>query len=144
MPAWLAWVIVAAVLGGVEMLSLTLVAGLLGVAAAAATAVLGVGGAGQAAAFAATSGVSIAILLAALRRHHRSLTSRPRSGVVAPVGRAPRPWSWWTRKHGRVRIGSGVWSACAYVPEQVIPVWTFVDVFEIRGTTALVYAEDTT
>jgi hypothetical protein len=52
MPAWLAWVIVAAVLGGVEMLSLTLVAGLLGVAAgaAAATAVLGVAGAGQAAA----------------------------------------------------------------------------------------------
>jgi hypothetical protein len=32
MPAWLAWVIVAAVLGGVEMLSLTLVAGLLAVA----------------------------------------------------------------------------------------------------------------
>jgi hypothetical protein len=52
MPAWLAWVIVAAVLGGVEMLSLTLVAGLLGVAAvaAAATAVLGVADAGQAAA----------------------------------------------------------------------------------------------
>ncbi len=46
MPAWLVWVIVAAVLGGVEMLSLTLVAGLLGVAAvvAAATAALGVGG----------------------------------------------------------------------------------------------------
>jgi hypothetical protein len=33
MPAWLLWVIVAAVLGGVEMLSLTLVAGLLAVAA---------------------------------------------------------------------------------------------------------------
>jgi hypothetical protein len=32
MPAWLLWVIVAAVLGGVEMLSLTLVAGLLAVA----------------------------------------------------------------------------------------------------------------
>ncbi len=53
MPAWLVWVIVATVLGGVEMLSLTLVAGLLGVAAvaAAATAALGVGGTGQAAAF---------------------------------------------------------------------------------------------
>ena len=36
MPAWLVWVIVAAVLGGVEMLSLTLVAGLLGVAGAGA------------------------------------------------------------------------------------------------------------
>jgi len=51
MPAWLLWVIVAAVLGGVEMLSFTLVAGLLAVAAvaAAATAALGVDGAGQAA-----------------------------------------------------------------------------------------------
>jgi len=85
MPAWLVWVIVATVLGGVETLSLTLVAGLLGVAAvaAAATAALGVGGTGQAAAFAVTSGVSIAILLPALRRHRRSLTSRPRSGATA-------------------------------------------------------------
>jgi hypothetical protein len=59
MPAWLVWVIVAAVLGGVEMLSLTLVAGLLSVAAVAAatTAALGVGGTGQAAAFAVPSGV---------------------------------------------------------------------------------------
>jgi membrane associated rhomboid family serine protease len=39
MPAWLLWVIVAAVLGGVEMLSFTLVAGLLAVAAVAAAAV---------------------------------------------------------------------------------------------------------
>jgi hypothetical protein len=73
-------VIVAAVLGGVEMLSLTLVAGLVAVAAvaaAAAPAALGVGGAGQAGAFAVTNGVSIAILLPALRRHRRSLTSRP-------------------------------------------------------------------
>ena len=79
MPAWLVWVIVAAVLGGVEMLSLTLVAGLLGVAAvaAAATAALGVGGAGQAAAFAVTSGVSIAILLPALRRAPLPREKRP-------------------------------------------------------------------
>jgi len=43
-----------------------------------------------------------------------------------------------------VRIGGEIWSARAYVPEQVIPVGTVVDVFEIRGATALVYAEDTT
>jgi membrane protein implicated in regulation of membrane protease activity len=144
MPAWLVWVIVAAVLGGVEMLSLTLVAGLLGVAAvAAATAALGVGGAGQAAAFAVTSGVSIAILLPALRRHRRSLTS-PRSGVAALVGQSAQVLELVDAQHGRVRIGGEIWSARAYVPEQVIPVGTVVDVFEIRGATALVYAEDTT
>jgi len=131
MPAWLAWVIVAAVLGGVEMLSLTLVAGLLG-------------GAGQAAAFAVTSGVSIAILLPALRRHRRSLTSRPRSGVAALVGQSAQVLELVDAQHGRVRIGGEVWSARAYVPEQVIPVGTVVDVFEIRGATALVYAEETT
>ena len=92
MPAWLLWVIVAAVLGGVEMLSLTLVAGLLAVAAVAAAQVLEL--------------------------------------VDA--------------QHGRVRIGGEVWSARAYVPEQVIPVGAVVDVFEIRGATALVHAEETT
>ncbi len=146
MPAWLVWMIVAAVLGGVEMLSLTLVAGLLAVAAiaAAATAALGVGGAGQAAAFAITSGLSIAILLPALRRHRRSLTSRPRSGVAALVGQSAQVVEPVDAQHGRVRIGGEVWSARAYVPEQVIPVGTVVDVFEIRGATALVYAEETT
>jgi membrane protein implicated in regulation of membrane protease activity len=142
MPAWLVWVIVAAVLGGVEMLSLTLVAVLLGVAAVA-TAALGVGGAGQAAAFAVTSGVSIAILLPALRRHRRSLTSRPRSGV-ALVGQSAQVLELVDAQYGRVRIGGEIWSARAYVLEQVIPVGTVVDVFEIRGATALVYAEDTT
>jgi membrane protein implicated in regulation of membrane protease activity len=146
MPAWLVWVIVAAVLGGVEMLSLTLVAGLLAVAAvvAAATAALGVGGAGQAGEFAITSGLSIAILLPALRRHRRSLSSRPRSGVPALVGQSAQVLELVDAQHGRVRIGGEVWSARAYVPEQVIPVGAVVDVFEIRGATALVYAEETT
>jgi membrane protein implicated in regulation of membrane protease activity len=146
MPAWLLWVIVAAVLGAVEMLSLTLVAGLLAVAAvAAAAAALGVGGAGQAGAFAITSGLSIAILLPALRRHRRSLTSsRPRSGVPALVGQSAQVLELVDAQHGRVRIGGEVWSARAYVPEQVIPVGAVVDVFEIRGATALVYAEETT
>jgi membrane protein implicated in regulation of membrane protease activity len=146
MPARLLWVIVAAVLGGVEMLSLTLVAGLLGVAAiaAATTAALGVGGAGQAAAFAVTSGLSIAIVLPALRRHRRSLTTHPRSGVAGLVGQSAQVLELVDAQHGRVRIGGEVWSARAYVPGQVIPAGIVVDVFDIRGATALVYAEDTT
>ena len=146
MPAWLLWVIVAAVLGGAEMLSLALGAGLLASAAvaAAATAALGAGGAGQAAAFAINSGGSIAILFPVLRRHRRSLTTRTRTGVSALVGQSAQVLELVDGQHGRVRIGGEVWSARAYVPEQVIPVGAIVDVFEIRGATALVYAEDTT
>src|SRR5260370_37061811 len=138
MPAWLVWVIVAAVLGGVEMLSLTLVAGLLGVAAvgAAATAALGVGGAGQAAAFAVTSGVSIANLLPALRRHRRSLTSRPRSGVAALVGQIAQGLELVDAQHGRVRIRREVWSGRAHLPGQNSPVGTALALFEIRRATA--------
>jgi membrane protein implicated in regulation of membrane protease activity len=41
-----------------------------------------------------------------------------------------------------VRISGEVWSARAVAPGQVIPAGTVVDVFEIDGATALVYAED--
>ena len=146
MPAWLVWVIVAAALSVVELVTLTVAAGLLAVAAVAASvaAALGVGAAGQAAAFAVAGGVSVAVVLPAVRRHHRTLTSRPRSGVAALVGQSAQVLEPVDAQHGRVRIGGEVWSARAYVPEQVIPVGTIVDVFEIRGATALVYAEDTT
>lgn len=70
MPPWLVWVIVAAVLSVAELLTLTLAAGLLAVAAGAAavTAALGVSAAGQAAAFAVAGGVSMAVVLPAVRR----------------------------------------------------------------------------
>jgi len=41
-----------------------------------------------------------------------------------------------------VRIGGEVWSARAFAPGQVIPAGAVVDVFEIDGATALVYAEE--
>ena len=41
-----------------------------------------------------------------------------------------------------VRIGGEVWSARAFAPGQVIPAGAVVDVFEIEGATALVYAEE--
>jgi membrane protein implicated in regulation of membrane protease activity len=63
---------------------------------------------------------------------------------AALVGQSAQVLELVDAQHGRVRIGGEIWSARAYVPEQVIPVGTVVDVFEIRGTTALVYAEDIT
>jgi membrane protein implicated in regulation of membrane protease activity len=144
MPAWLVWVIVAAALSVVELLTLTVAAGLLAVAAVAAsvTAALGASAAGQAAAFAVASGVSVAVVLPAVRRHRRAARPGPRSGVAALVGRSALVIEPVDAHHGRVRIGGEVWSARALSPGQVIPAGAVVDVFEIHGAPALVYAEE--
>jgi len=144
MPAWLVWVIVAAALSVVELLTLTVAAGLLAVAAVAAavTAALGVSADGQAAAFAVAGGVSVAVVLPAVRRHRRAARPAARSGVAALVGRSALVIEPVDAHHGRVRIGGEVWSARAFAPAQVIPAGAVVDVFEIDGATALVYAEE--
>jgi membrane protein implicated in regulation of membrane protease activity len=144
MPAWLAWVIVAAVLGVVELLTLVVAAGLLAVAAAAAavTAALGVGGAGQAAAFALAGGVSVAVALPAVRRHRQTSHRAAKSGTAALIGRSAVVVEPVDAHHGRIRISGEVWSARAYAPGPVIPVGATVDVFEIDGATALVYAQE--
>ena len=144
MPGWLAWLIVAAVLSVAELLTLRVVAGLLAVAALAAsvTGALGVSAAGQAVAFAVAGGVSVAVVLPAVRRHRRAARPGPRSGVAALVGRSALVIDPVDAHHGRVRIGGEVWSARAFAPGQVIPAGAVVDVFEIDGATALVYAEE--
>jgi membrane protein implicated in regulation of membrane protease activity len=144
MPAWLVWVIVAAALSVVGLLTLTVAAGLLAVAAVAATvtAALGVGAAGQAAAFAVAGGVSMAVVLPAVRRHRRAARPAARSGVAALVGRSALVIEPVDAHYGRVRISGEVWSARAFAPGQVIPAGAVVDVFEIDGATALVYAEE--
>jgi membrane protein implicated in regulation of membrane protease activity len=144
MPAWLIWVIVAAALSVVELLTLTVAAGLLAVAAMAAsvTAALGASAARQAAAFAIGAGVSLAVVLPVVRRHRRAARPGPRSRVAALVGRSAPVIEPVDDHHGRVRIGGEVWSARAFAPGQVIPAGAVVDVFEIDGATALVYAEE--
>jgi membrane protein implicated in regulation of membrane protease activity len=142
MPAWLVWMIVAAVLSVVELLTLTVAAGLLAIAAVAAavTAALGAGAAGQAAAFAVAGGVSMAVVLPAVRRHRRAARPAARTGVAALVGQGALVIEPVDAHHGRVRINGEVWSARAFTPGQVIPAGAVADVFEIDGATALVYA----
>ena len=144
MPAWLVWVIVAAVLSVAELLTLTIAAGLLAVAAVAAavTAALGVGTAGQATAFIVAGGVSVTVVLPAVRRHGRAARPAARSGVAALIGRSALVVEPVDGQHGRVRIGGELWSARAFAPGHVIPAGTVVDVFEIDGATALVHAEE--
>jgi membrane protein implicated in regulation of membrane protease activity len=144
MPGWLIWLIAAAVLSIVELLTLAVAAGLLAVAAVAAavTAALGAGTAGQAAAFTVAAGLSLAVVLPAVRRHRRTAHPASRSGTAALVGRSAVVVEPVGEHYGRVRIGGEVWSARAFAPGQVIPAGAVVDVFEIDGATALVYAEE--
>ena len=144
MPAWLVWVIIAAALSTVELLTLTVAAGLLAVAAVAAsvTAAVGAGAAGQAIAFAIAGGMSMSVVLPAVRRHRRAARPAARTGVAALVGQSALVIEPVDVHNGRVRVGGEIWSARALAPGQVIPAGAVVDVFEIDGATALVYAEE--
>jgi membrane protein implicated in regulation of membrane protease activity len=139
------WVVLAAVLGVAEIVTLTAALGLLAVAAlaAAGAAALGLGPFAQFAVFAA---VSIALLIGVRPLVKRQLRPRygpqHRFGVAALVGRQARVVQEVTGHAGRVRIGGEEWSARAYDETLVIPAGTTVDVIEIEGATALVYPRE--
>ncbi len=143
MPGWVGWLVAAALLGVVEMTTLTFAAGLMAAAAVVAAVVAGVGGGPvvQALTFAATSFAALAVVypFAARRRHsHGSY----RSGVAALIDRPAVVVKQVDAVSGVVRIGGEVWSARAYDETQVIAEGTRVAVFEIDGATALVYPKE--
>jgi membrane protein implicated in regulation of membrane protease activity len=139
------WVVLAAVLGVAEILTLTASLGLLAVAAlaAAGAAALGLGPFAQFVVFAV---VSVAGLVGVRPLVKRQLRPRygpqHRFGVAALVGRQARVVQEVTGHAGRVRIGGEEWSARAYDETLVIPAGTTVDVIEIEGATALVYPRE--
>ena len=143
MESWLAWLVLAALLGAAELMTATLAFGLLAVAALAAAIVSGVG-LGlpvQLGAFAVTAGVGLGVVRPLAARHIRQ-PAVLRSGTAALVGRAATVVEQVTAHGGRVRIGGEVWSARSYDESQVIPVDSTVDVFAIEGATALVHPRE--
>ena len=143
MPAWLIWVFVAAVLGVVEMTTLTFAAGLMAVAAVAAAVVAGLGGGllAQALTFAVSSFAVLAVVYPFASR--RRVSNGPQhSAVAALAGRPAVVVKQVDALSGQVRIGGEVWSARAYDETLVIPVGSRVAVFEIQGATALVYPKE--
>jgi membrane protein implicated in regulation of membrane protease activity len=143
MPAWLIWLCVAAVLGVIEMTTLTFAAALMAAAATVAALVAGVGGGplAQALTFAATSFGGLVVVYPFATR--RRVASRPQhSGVAALAGRAAIVVKKVDAFSGQVRIGGEVWSARAYDETQVIPAGARVAVIEIEGATALVYPKE--
>jgi membrane protein implicated in regulation of membrane protease activity len=141
---WVAWLVAAAVLAGLEVLTLTLVLGLVAGAAVLAAAVAIAGGdvAWQVATFALAS-AGLLVFVRPIARHH--LVSQPpaiRTGVAALVGNPAVVIERVDAHGGRVKLAGELWSARSYDPMQVLEPGTPVDVIEIEGATALVYGQE--
>jgi membrane protein implicated in regulation of membrane protease activity len=143
MGPWIAWLVLAAVLGVAELMTTTLAFGLLAVAAVVAAIVggVGLGLPFQIAAFAVAAGAGLGGVRPLAMRH---IQQPPllRTGTSALVGRPATVTEEVTQLAGRVRIGGEVWSARSYDEAQVIPVGSTVDVFAIEGATALVHPRE--
>ncbi len=140
---WIIWLIVAAVLGVAELLTVTLALGLLAVAAVAAGVVgaAGLGVPAELGAFAVVAAAGLGLIRPIAMRHIRQPPAL-RTGVAALVGRTAIVVQEVNGHSGRVRIGGEEWSSRAYDETLVIPVGAKVDVMQIEGVTALVYPRE--
>lgn len=140
MEPWVAWLLVAALLGIAELLTLTFALGILAVAALAAglTGALGLPFAVQVAVFAIGSIAGIAVVRPIAKRHVRQPPPL-RSGTAALVGREAFTLTEVSRRGGRAQIGGEEWTARPYDPDLVIPAGATADVLAIEGATALLY-----
>jgi membrane protein implicated in regulation of membrane protease activity len=140
---WIIWLIIAAVLGFVEIMTTTLAFGLVAIGAlvAAGTGALGGDAAFQFGAFILASGLGLGVARPFALRHIRQ-PPLLRTGTAALVGRSAYVLEEVTEHAGKIRIGGEVWSARAYDETQVIAPGKTVDVLQIEGATALVYPRE--
>jgi membrane protein implicated in regulation of membrane protease activity len=142
MSAWVVWAIVAAICAGAEALTLTLILGFVSIGALIAliVAVLGAPVATQLIAFIVGTGALVGFVrpIAKAHLHRPSLTT----GVDALVGKRAVVVQRVDLHQGQVRIGGEVWTARAYLEDQVLEPGTSVDVVKIQGATALVYGTE--
>lgn len=140
MPAWAIWLILAALLGVAEVLTLTFFLGAVALAAVVAALVASAGGnlVLQLLAFVVASVLSIWLLRPVARRHVHTPPAI-RTGTAALVGKAAVVLERVDDHGGRVRIGGEEWSARAFFEGQVLEPGTRVEVAKIEGASALVY-----
>jgi membrane protein implicated in regulation of membrane protease activity len=143
MSAWVIWLIIAAVLGIAEVITLTLALGLLAVGAlvGAVIASAGLPPIIQLIAFGVTSAAGLAAVRPLAVRYLRQ-PPLLRSGTDALVGREALTLTEVSRHSGRVRIGGEEWTARPYAPGVVIPEGADVDVLAIEGVIALVHPRE--
>lgn len=143
MTSWIVWLIVAAVLGMLELMTTTLALGIIAIAAVVAAAVgafhldLPI----QVAAFVAASAAGLAFVRPVAMRHIKQPPVL-RTGVAALVGRSAIVVEEVTEHAGRIKVGGEEWSARAYDETLVIPVGRKVDIMQIEGASALVYPRE--
>jgi membrane protein implicated in regulation of membrane protease activity len=143
MGTWIIWLVVAAVLGVVEIVTARLAFGLMAVAALVGA---GVGAAGgnavlQVGAFAVASAAGLGVVRPFALRHIKQPPSL-RTGTAALVGRSAYVLEEVTARSGRVQIGGEEWSARPYDETLTIPTGSTVDVMQIEGAMALVYPRE--
>jgi membrane protein implicated in regulation of membrane protease activity len=142
MDEWVIWLIIAAVLGVVEIFTLTAALGVLGAAAlitAGFAAIVPLPF--QLLVFTAAAATGVLLIRPIALRHMRK-PQLERFGVDALVGQPAYVIDEVTGLSGRVRIGGEEWTARAYDETLVIPAGTTVDVMQISGSTALVYPRE--
>ena len=139
MDEWVAWVIVAVVFAVGEILTLGFFLGPFAIAAAVA-AVFSAAGAPllvSGLVFLVGSAVSFVGLRPLARRHQR-LPAELRTGTAALVGKTATVVERVDGDGGCVKLEGEVWTAKAYLDDEVIEPGVRVQVMEIRGATALV------
>jgi membrane protein implicated in regulation of membrane protease activity len=144
MADWLLWLVLAGGLAAAEVLTLTLVLGMLSVAAVVAAVVAGVGipPAGQVGAFAGVAVLLLGVVRPVASRHRRQ-PAPLRTGTAALVGARATALTDVDHSGGQVRLGGEIWSARGYEEGRVIPAGARVDVIEIDGATAVVLPLET-
>jgi membrane protein implicated in regulation of membrane protease activity len=143
MPAWVGWLIVAAVCAGAEAISLTLILGFVALAAAVALVVAVLGGPVLAQLIALIAGTAalVAFVRPVVKAHLHTPTALA-SGVDALIGRQALVLERIDADHGQVKIGGEVWSARSYLDGQFFEPGSRVDVVAIQGAIALVYGTE--
>ena len=142
MPPWLIWLIAAGVLAIAEAVSVNLVLIMFAGAAllAGGAAALGATAALQVAVFVVAS-LGLLVVVRPLAKRRLELPRHERMGIEALVGRSAVVIHTVDQHGGRVRLAGEEWSAEAFDPTQVLEVGRTVQVMEIRGAAAVVWAE---
>ena len=143
MDAWVIWLVLAAALAVAEVLTLTLVLGLLSVAAvlAAGADLLGAPLWAQIAIFAA-SGAGLTVAVRPVAKRHLRTGPAVRTGVAALTGRPALVTKQIDHTGGRVKLGGESWAARALDPTRPLPEGTAVTVAEVDGATLVVYQSE--
>jgi len=139
-PEWAVWLVLAALLGVAEVLTLTFFLGAvaLGAVLAAAAAAAGLNLLFQLVAFVLGSVLSLWLLRPIARRHVHTPPAI-RTGAAALVGKRAVVVQRVDDHGGRVRIEGEEWSARAFFDGHVMEEGARVEVAKIEGATALVY-----